>query len=72
VDVELLLETLERLDTREKDILLKFHNISGYLLSGYALKEPLKDSLKDLMVPLEKRSNLGTHLLPAHPNSKRE
>ena len=49
VDVELLLETLERLETKEQDILLRFHEISSYTLSGYTLKKPLKDQLKDLI-----------------------
>jgi hypothetical protein len=49
VDVELLLETLERLENREQDILLKFHQVSSYALDGFALKKPLKDQLKDLI-----------------------
>jgi len=49
VDIELLLETIERLENRNQDILLKFHNISSYALEGYANKKPLKDELKDFI-----------------------
>jgi hypothetical protein len=49
VDVEVLLETLERLETKDQDILLQFHTISSYALSGYADKKPLKDKLKDFI-----------------------
>jgi hypothetical protein len=49
IDVELLLETLERLETKDQDILLQFHTISSYALSGYAEKKPLKDKLKDFI-----------------------
>jgi hypothetical protein len=49
VDIELLLETIERLENRNQDILLKFHNITEYALEGYADKKPLKDELKDFI-----------------------
>jgi len=49
VDVELLLETIERLENRNQDILLKFHTTTGYILEGYADKKPLKDELKDFI-----------------------
>jgi hypothetical protein len=49
VDVEVLLETLERLETKDQDVLLQFHTITSYALSGYADKKPLKDKLKDFI-----------------------
>ena len=49
VDIELLLETIERLDNRDKDILLKFFNITNYVLEGYVDKKPLKEELKDFI-----------------------
>jgi uncharacterized protein YbcI len=60
VDVELLLETLERLETKDQDILIKFHTITDYALSGYVAKNPLKDQLKDLIksVGVVKASNV--------------
>jgi hypothetical protein len=48
-DVEVLLETLERLETKDQDILLQFHTITSYALSDYAEKKPLKDKLKDFI-----------------------
>jgi hypothetical protein len=47
IDIELLLETIERLENKDQDILLKFFEISGYSLEGYTDKKPLKDQLKD-------------------------
>lgn len=49
VDIELLLETIERLEKRNQDVLLRFHRVTDYELSGYAEKRPLKDELKDFI-----------------------
>jgi hypothetical protein len=49
VDIELLLETLERLDHRDHDVLLKFFDVTRYKLSGYADKRPLIAQLKDFV-----------------------
>ena len=49
VDIELLLETIEKLENRNQDVLLKFHTITGYALEEYADKKPLKDELKDFI-----------------------
>lgn len=49
VDIELLLETLERLDTRSRDVLLRFYDATKYKLSDYAEKRPLIAQLKDFI-----------------------
>lgn len=49
VDIELLLETLERLDHKDSDILLRFYDVTRYKLSGYADKRPLIEQLKDFV-----------------------
>jgi tetratricopeptide (TPR) repeat protein len=49
VDIELLLETLERLDRKDKDILLKFYEVARYKLSGYSEKRPIITQLKDFV-----------------------
>jgi hypothetical protein len=49
VDIELLLETIERLENRNQDVLLRFHDVRGYVLEGYADKRPLRDELKDFI-----------------------
>lgn len=48
-DIELLLETIERLENKDKDILLKFFKTTDYALEGYTDKRPLKDELKDFV-----------------------
>jgi hypothetical protein len=48
VDIELLLETLERLDTRSRDVLLRFYDVTRYKLSDYE-KQPLIAQLKDFI-----------------------
>jgi len=49
VDIELLLETIERLENRNQDILLKFYSPTEFVLEGYANKKPLKDELRDFI-----------------------
>lgn len=49
VDIELLLETLDRLDHRDLDVLLRFYEVTRYKLSGYADKRPLITQLKDFV-----------------------
>lgn len=50
VDIELLLETFDRLDNRDQDMLLEFFKITEYLLSDYSKKKPLKEELKDFII----------------------
>ncbi len=49
LDVELLLETLDRLRYRDQDVLLSFYKTSGYLLERYAEKTPMIDRLRDFI-----------------------
>ena len=49
VDIELLLETIERLENRDQDILLRFYTTTEYALEGQSDKEPLRDELKDFL-----------------------
>lgn len=49
VDVELLLETLERLEKKEKDEILWFYELKRFLLEGYPDKRPLTDALKEFI-----------------------
>jgi len=49
VDVELLLETLERLEKKEKDEILWFYELGRFLLEGYPNKRPLTDELKEFI-----------------------
>ena len=43
------METIEKLENRNQDVLLKFHTVTEYALEGYADKKPLKDELKDFI-----------------------
>jgi hypothetical protein len=47
VDVELLLQTLVRLQNKERDVLLRFFEGGTFVLGGAGEKEPLADRLKD-------------------------
>jgi hypothetical protein len=49
VDVELLLETLERLEKKEQDEILWFYELGKFALEGYSDKRPLTDELKDFI-----------------------
>ncbi len=49
IDVELLLESLERLEKKERELVLWFHNPSEYLLSNYPLKRPLNKELQNFI-----------------------
>lgn len=49
IDVEDLLETLTKLENREKEPLLKFYDVGDFILKGYSEKEPLIDDLKDFI-----------------------
>jgi len=49
VDVELLLETLERLGKKEQDEILWFYELGKFALEGYSDKRPLADELKDFI-----------------------
>ena len=49
IDVELLLETLTKLDTKEQEPLLKFFKGGEFILSGYGEKRPIVEDLKDFI-----------------------
>ena len=49
IDVELLLETLDKLEKRNQENLLRFYQGGKYILSGYTQKKPLKEELKDFI-----------------------
>jgi len=49
VDVELLLETLERLEKKEKEEMLWFYELGKFLLERYPDKRPLTDELKEFI-----------------------
>ncbi len=49
VDVELLLETLERLEKRDEEVALWFYEPGKYKLEGYSAKRPLAIELKDFI-----------------------
>lgn len=49
VDVELLMETLTKLDTRENEPLLKFFTGGEFILSEYSFETPLIKELKDFI-----------------------
>lgn len=49
IDVELLLETLTKLESQDKEPLLNFFENKRYLLGGYYDKSPLIDDLKDFI-----------------------
>ena len=49
VDIELLLETIDKLEKKEQEVLLKFYKITDYALEGYAEKETLKDEIKEFI-----------------------
>jgi hypothetical protein len=48
-DVELLLETLTKLQTRDEEPLLKFIKGGKFMLSGYSRKAPIVKDLKDFI-----------------------
>src|SRR2546428_2312888 len=47
VDIELLLEALDRLRTKDRDVLLRFYKTHGYLLKGYPEKLKPFNNLRD-------------------------
>ncbi|NVM55359.1 MAG: SIR2 family protein [Candidatus Helarchaeota archaeon] len=49
IDIELLLETLIKLDTKEKEPLLKFFKGGKFILGDYSEKRPIIDDLKDFI-----------------------
>jgi len=49
VDVELLLETLERLDRREQELVLWFYKLDEYMLADFPEKRPLIVELKEFI-----------------------
>ena len=49
IDIELLLETLTKLETKEQEPLLKFFEGGKFILSGYSPKKPLIEDLKDFI-----------------------
>jgi len=49
IDIELLLETLTKLDTRDKEPLLQFFEGGKFILSEYSQKAPLIEDLKDFI-----------------------
>lgn len=49
IDVELLLETLERLENQEHEVVLWFYELDKYALEGYSAKRPLISELKDFI-----------------------
>lgn len=49
IDVELLLETLTKLETKEEEPLLHFFEGGKFILSGYSPKSPLIEDLKDFI-----------------------
>lgn len=49
IDVELLLETLTKLDTKDAEPLLKFIEGGTFILSGYPNKRPIVEDLKDFI-----------------------
>lgn len=49
IDVELLLETLTKLETKEEEPLLHFFEGGKFILSGYSPKKPLIEDLKDFI-----------------------
>ncbi|MGH7799464.1 MAG: SIR2 family protein [Thermodesulfobacteriota bacterium] len=49
IDVELLLETLTKLENKEQEPLLPFYQGGDFVLKGYFEKEPLINDLKDFI-----------------------
>jgi hypothetical protein len=49
VDVELLLETLERLEKKEQEEILWFYELGKFVLEGYSDKRSLTDELKEFI-----------------------
>jgi NAD-dependent SIR2 family protein deacetylase len=49
IDVELLLETLTKLDTKDQEPLLRFFTGGTFILSGYPEKRPIIEDLKDFI-----------------------
>ena len=49
IDIELLLETLTKLDNKEQEPLLQFYTDGKFILEGYSKKKPLINDLKDFI-----------------------
>lgn len=49
IDVELLLETLTKLENKHQEPLLRFYEGGDFILKGYSEKKPLIDDLKDFV-----------------------
>jgi hypothetical protein len=49
IDIELLLETLTKLENKEQEPLLRFFEGGDFILKGYSEKKPLIDDLKDFI-----------------------
>jgi replication-associated recombination protein RarA len=49
IDVELLLETLTKLQNKEQEPLLRFYEGGDFVLRGYSDKDPIIDYLKDFI-----------------------
>ncbi|MFA4955445.1 MAG: SIR2 family protein [Candidatus Methanoperedens sp.] len=49
IDVELLLETLTKLENKGQEPLLQFYEGGDFILKGYSEKKPLIDDLKDFI-----------------------
>jgi hypothetical protein len=49
VDIELLLEALERLENRESDVLPYFTKGGDYIMEGYLDKGPIRDELREFI-----------------------
>ncbi|NJD03972.1 MAG: hypothetical protein FIA99_15550 [Ruminiclostridium sp.] len=49
IDVELLLETLTKLQNKQDEPLLRFYKGGDFILEGYSEKKPLIDDLKDFI-----------------------
>lgn len=49
IDIELLLETLTKLENKDQEPLLQFYQGGDFILKGYHEKKPLIDDLKDFI-----------------------
>lgn len=49
IDIELLLETLTKLENKQHEPLLQFYSGGDFILKGYSEKKPLIDDLKDFI-----------------------
>lgn len=63
IDIELLLESLEKLESRDKEVLLKFYGLKNYKLSNYSDKNPLINELKDYIKSVGIVNNTKIHYL---------